>query len=352
MKRFLLKLSIFLSPILLLLIITAFFVPVNAYYFRLWESLQPKKFFNYFSGPFYPSMNITMTEKGDLAPHTDLAVAKDVTWQTDRYGYRTTNANDYYDIVIVGDSNIVGTGLTQSDILSEVLARQTGLSVYPYAPRTMEDFLQDPRFVEHQPKLVIYTQIERSLSGTPDPERQVTKKTSAYQLLNNLKLNSLFSSAMTFLDRSFDPVTLLYLKKVVTGKETPPSYAYAAGQILFLQGGSANLAVSSEQIRRSSETIIKYRKALQDRGITMIFLPIPNKENIYYKLLPIGQKPEFLSLLITELKKNSVDMVDSQALFTESYEKDGLKLYHNDDTHWNANGVKAVANALFLMLNK
>ena len=81
-------------------------------------------------------MEITKIEEGDLAHHTRFAIKKKVKWMTDRYGYRKQNTDrKKHEVVIIGDSNIAGSGLTQEEILSEVLEEQLKDSVYPYAPR-------------------------------------------------------------------------------------------------------------------------------------------------------------------------------------------------------------------------
>gem|GEM_PF-4509610 len=54
----------------------------------------------------------------------------------------------------------------------------------------------------------------------------------------------------------------------------------------------------------------------------------------------------FLEQLITELKKEKVESVDTQKVFEDVYRRDRVLLYKTDDTHWNANEVKLTAKLI------
>ncbi|MDP2967779.1 MAG: hypothetical protein Q8P64_01020 [Deltaproteobacteria bacterium] len=38
-----------------------------------------------------------------------------------------------------------------------------------------------------------------------------------------------------------------------------------------------------------------------------------------------------------------IETVDTQRVFEEAYQENQILLYHTDDTHWNANGVRVAA---------
>ncbi len=93
-----------------------------------------------------------------------------------------------------------------------------------------------------------------------------------------------------------------------------------------------------------------YDAALKERGIRFIFLPLPEKENIYHENLHT-ERPVFLEHLISELKKEGIEVTDTQKAFEEAFQK-GVLLYHPDDTHWNENGVKIAAGLLEALIQK
>src|SRR4030067_1834623 len=163
MRKLLAKFTLFLLPFVLAIGIELFVLPIDFFTFRVWEAIVVMKHRNRFSGHFYPNIEITKIEEGDLAPHTRFVIKKKVRWMTDRYGYRKRDTDlKKHKIVIIGESNIAGSSLTQEEILSEVLEGQLKVSVYPYAPvGGINSFLKDDRFIENSPDIVIFARIER-----------------------------------------------------------------------------------------------------------------------------------------------------------------------------------------------
>ena len=51
-------------------------------------------------------------------------------------------------------------------------------------------------------------------------------------------------------------------------------------------------------------------------------------------------------VLISELEKDGIEAIDTQSLFDYEYNRNNVMLYHNDDTHWNAKGVKVTAELI------
>lgn len=150
--------------------IELFLLPINFFTFRVWEALVAQRFY---SGHFYPNMKISMLEVGDLGHHTPFAVKKRVEWETDRYGFRKHDSGvNRYRVVIIGDSNIDGSGLTQDDTLFEVLGRRLKCGVYPF---TNGNIFTSERFRDNPPEVVILESIERSISALEGPEPNQTK---------------------------------------------------------------------------------------------------------------------------------------------------------------------------------
>jgi predicted AAA+ superfamily ATPase len=100
-----------------------------------------------------------------------------------------------------------------------------------------------------------------------------------------------------------------------------------------------------ERYKLSIDKIKEYSDFFTSRGIRFIFLPLPNKETIHYKNLRT-KKPEFLSRLIQKLQELNVEVIDTQKAFHEFYQETHTPLYQEDDTHWNAIGVKITAELL------
>jgi alginate O-acetyltransferase complex protein AlgJ len=352
MKTFVFKSTLFLLPFILALLIELFILPVDFFTFRVWEALLAKEYRNFFPGHFYPNMKISKIEEGDLAAHTRFAVKKKVRWVTDRYGYRKQNTKvQKHKVVIVGESNIAGSSLTQEELLSEVLEDRLKVSVYPYAPVDgIRSFLKDERFIKNSPDVVIFARIERELLDL-DSLKPIKRGKWFPRLKRPVQENGVIQSLVILLDRISKMAMLHYfqagLRRSVSTPNSPVSNSISSqyGPIFFIQGRSANDNIAKEKLDRAIQVISSYNEALRRRGIRFIFLPIPNKENIFYKNLETP-RPVFLERLISELKSHGIETVDTQKAFEETFQKNQILLYHTDDTHWNGNGVRLTADLL------
>jgi hypothetical protein len=109
-------------------------------------------------------MNLTREEEGDLGHHTKYSVKETIQRITDSYGYRKKRSDRLkYEGIIIGQCDIYGDGLTQKEMLSEVLEDKLRLGVYPFAPAGVNGFLKAEGFLFHPPEIVILSSVERAV---------------------------------------------------------------------------------------------------------------------------------------------------------------------------------------------
>jgi len=351
MKRFFVRCLLFLSPFLLVVGIELFVLPIDFFTFRVWEALLIKKLHSILPGHFYPCMEVTKLEiSGDLARHTSFAISREVKWMTDRYGFRKKDAEGMKpQVVIIGDSNIAGIGLTQEQMLSEVLEEQLKIPVYPYAPAgSINTFLKDLRFQKDPPQVVIVSYIERDIINIPFPKLSQRREQlrSFYEWRDKFTQMRWVRSVGVMFDRLLKMNMLNHVRAKVGNGIRKDYYHFASkfGPMLFVQGEAANQEVPCERFRKAVETIEACDQILKKRNIRFIFLPIPNKENIYHDFLPDTRRPVFLEQLIQELKKRKIETVDTQKAFEDEYGKNSALLFFLDDSHWNPRGVRLAAD--------
>lgn len=341
-KRLLRKLALLVAPFVLWPLVEAVVLPMDTFTFRVWETISVNSV-RLMSGPFYPNMHLRMEEEGELAPRTPFAQKKQVVWYTDRYGYR--NRDTKAEVLLIGDSNITGAKLSQEETLAEVLEKQLGKEVYSFAPATVNRFLGTKRFEENPPELVVVSSIERRIPELPP--------VGATGIGNKLRdrtgsfINS--SGVLTWLAVTADRASklALYHRTLANIERMFGKKEYIQYQNeFFMEGDHANRRFSDEEIHQIADVLEGYKLALAERGIPFVFMPIPNKENIYHQLLPSGRKPDFLPRLVSELQSRNVTVVNPQSLFERLYQNENKKLYPADDGHWNNTAVAAAASLL------
>jgi hypothetical protein len=343
-RKFLLKLGLIFSPFVILIVIELFVLPPDHFTFRFYETIRIGHFNSELYGPFYPNVNLDKIEQGDLAPYTPYAVKRRVILHTDRYGYRKVNTQRRSEVVIIGDSYIWGSGLSQDEMLSEILEKKWNVGVYPYAPSEVNSFLRDGRFIKDPPKTVIVSSIERYLCDLPKIDEEILNGKRIAKESFWYKSDLLQQTAVT-IDRIWDSRMYNFYKKRVFSVFSSRLYVKRS-KMLFLQGESANKDGTKEEIDRYASVIEGYCNYFKGQNIEFLFLPIPNKENIYYEIFPSQEKPNLLSELIKELEKRNVPVINTQTAFDSAYKNEGKTLYQLDDSHWNIEGVEVAAHLI------
>ncbi len=353
MKKYGLKYLIFILPFLAAILIELLVLPIDFFTFRVWEALVKKYSIGVLKGPFYPNMTIVkMEEGGDLKPSPECAVRKkNVLWQTDAYGYRKTASRTFqYPIIIVGDSNTAGGGLSQPEMLSEVLEKHLNKKVYPLAPESIKYIFKHGLLKQSKPEVVILANIERTIltaNYAVRPGSDFKNPSIADKIMWSVMLQPAIQSVAIHIDRVLKANMLNYIKAAINSRPPSPTGSASgnACPVLFFKGAQANHKVPDNVLQNAVQSIKQLSDFFAGKGVRFIFLPIPNKETIYYRELATP-KPVFLEKLTCELRAQGVEVVDTQKVFDQITSRSGIPLYHRDDTHWNAAGVEVAAKLL------
>ncbi|WP_242928741.1 alginate O-acetyltransferase AlgX-related protein [Pontibacter vulgaris] len=346
------KLGLLLLPFVLCIVVEIFILPIDYFTFRPWETLSVQNV-KVMTGPFYPGMDVQKVAAGEIAPHSQYAVPQLEHWITDKYGFRNRDANTPPEVVLIGDSYIAGAALTQDELLSESLERRLHKKVYSFAPADpvfLDKFLASKRFKETPPEVVIFSRTERRILDLPPVNEHNIEEIFKAEVGPIINESPLLTKAVVTMDRITKWSMYHYVRASLDRAFEQKEYNVYNGE-LFLHGEQANKPVSEEEIKRTASIIEGYAKAVEKRGMKFVFLPVPNKENIYYQLLPSQTKPNFLPQLIAELQRRKVNVVDLQEPFYQAYIKYKIPLYPKDDNHWNENGVNITAEILTSYLN-
>jgi hypothetical protein len=339
-----------------------FVLPIDFFTFRALEALVARKFKKVLPGHFYPNMNLTKEEDGDLGHHTKYAIKRTVQWITDSYGYRKKESDRLkYEVVIIGQSETFGSGLTQKQILSEVLEDKLNIGVYPFAPNSVNTFLKQERFILHPPDIVIVSSMEWATLYLVPLKSSSVKRWAPYETAGNIiqkvKEKRWVKSFFVFLDRVYKMNMLLYIRASIRREFSDREgknlnlVDSKFGPILFLQGAKANKDVPEEKLNQAIQTIKAYHDQFKNKGIRFIFLVSPDKETIFYESLGTP-RPVFLEQLTARLKQLGVEVVNTQPAFEKAFQKDSVLLYQRDDTHWNENAIRIAADLLIKVIKE
>ena len=358
MKKFRTKFGVFLLfPLLLLLV--DLLSPLNAFTFRQWEALQ----YNYgylAHGAFYPKQKISMTEYGDLGRHTPYQIAKHTTWTTDSLGFRNTACISQPDILLIGDSFFTGSSLSDDNTITISLKKnieslsKKKYSVYNISPNSFQKFcfLFKSNIIQ-KPKVIVFSVVERSIHEL-EPV-QTAHELSAKEIWKNKLIEKLPYQLPMTVDRIVKFNFLRWASVKINPNEWKNQFQAmnhseknSQQKMLFLKSANeintANDTVSNNEIN----ALLSYKAFCDRNGILFIFVPLPDKETVYYdRLTGIKKQNTFLYKLDTAIRSKGITSINMLEIFNNARSMyPNRLLYQYDDTHWNEEGVSVLAEVL------
>ena len=92
---------------------------------------------------------------------------------------------------------------------------------------------------------------------------------------------------------------------------------------------------------------------LRERGIELVFVLIPDKEDVYRDLIPARYdqpdkplRPSILPGLEHDLRTNGVEVVNLGPVFEEARQR-GELVFWLDDTHWRPEGIQLATRVVW-----
>ncbi len=350
MKTFLLKLALFSLPFAIAVAVELFILPLDCFTFRAWEALSVQGT-SIQTGQFYPNRELHKPDEvGWLVRHTPFEVKKDVRWITDKYGYRKANTDEVPRVVIIGDSFAAGDALSHEEMLSEVLETRLGVSVYPLAPANIKTYLNDPRFIENPPDLLILVRTEEGAMNVRSPKRD-PHKTAMIRVRRTLTdvgvirevdvlWNRLWKANMlnSYRSQIRDAMGLGY--HAIRGKDMEDGTPMFFRTIPMWQA-------TDRQIENTVKRLKQCQALLEKQGTSLMFSPVPCKENIYRQYYPGGQWSDSFARLTDAAASAGVPTIDLQRAYEAEAARQGHELlYHVDDSHWTAAAVRVTADLI------
>ena len=328
----------FLIPPLVVLCAIEVMLPSTSFTFRIWEAIASKN--GYLLGPFYPNVDISDTEVGDLVPHSKFAIEKEVFWRTDKLGYRNDSFIATPDILLIGDSNIAGCSLSQEETLTHHLKQETGLAVYNLSPADMNTYIGfRNEGVFMTPRIIIYSCIERGIPILLPVNELVRRK------YLDIRLNPLFQFVAVHFDKLYKSNSLEYLKARTQYLGRQAIQSPNGEDMFFIQGAGAVLDTEGDLLNQASARINSYKSYCDSIGCEFIFMAIPNKETIFWQLAGLERQPTFVERLNHKLNSEGIKTIDMVRVFARLLQQ-GIVPYHYDDSHWNVHAVKAAAKEI------
>lgn len=320
-------------PLVIWQMVELFVLPIDFFTFRFWEAVSTNRVF-LLPGPFYPNIHLEKYSAGNRAPRGPRK--KLIRFQSDKYGLRNPLRNDKtYEIVVIGDSNFVGSYTDEPDTIRAQLELRCNCDVYSHASglwTNIISYLEDGRFKLNPPKYVVFEfrpgdikagnmQIFRPCAGSPYPSRTLIAR-----MCNSGDSGLL--SVLTALGLAEYPAILVLIDRFLK----QPGYQFLHARLRLTARPNVFQAVAAgpdehTRIENSKEALRSYRSALNERGSELLLFLMPGDSNDNSSI------PSWLS----DLREESFDVISIDSTSTPPNILSSW--WMKDDSHWREESI-------------
>ena len=337
-------------------------------------------------GPFEPGSIILKEHAyGDLAGlgnMKDMREYRREEFRVDQFGFRNSHAEQASNPVgfVVGDSFTVGAEVLDSETLPAQLTRDAG-GYYYNAGGKVEGGLDSLARAQAVSSILhlssgtlVYQLLERSARRDPPAISQITEEHQSAPIdprsIGEKIRTTLVTRAVNLFVSDHSPGIRLSRRLVKRPEDdlwlpnTGTKYVIRrrlqnGEEILFYTEDLEPTGDINELASAWRSYITAFSGRMAERNITVIVLLVPNKYTVYGPLTDAHTRDsggeQFLSGFEKELRAAGIPVLNLTPLFRTSAAQ-GLPrreyLYWRDDTHWNAQGIKLAADALWSELQK
>lgn len=204
-----------------------------------------------------------------------------------------------------------------------------------------------------KPQVVVYVLSERSIPNLTSPNWPSPRKLdlAAYPRLEKILVlaDRMVKMAMlrrfqAELERFADRLYRRHVMGLSGNRLEPLGFSRIGidGKTLLSGVELAMEPPSDEVLDQVTQTLVQRRRLFAQRGVRLLFFPVPAKSTVHYQLAGFPAPRDTLARLRRRLVSAGVEVVDAQPAFL-ARASNGERLFEIDDNHWNAAGAQLAA---------
>jgi alginate O-acetyltransferase complex protein AlgJ len=158
-------------------------------------------------------------------------------------------------------------------------------------------------------------------------------------------------------DEAFRASFLSYVKALPTaqmGIKGKDNWLFFRGEAAYLNSGDMSLQAPD---KNPIPQLVEFAKFLKSKNISLIFVPVPNKSDVYFEKLPVDNPPKdlyefvhpYARKMLKDMQAAGIEVIDLLPAFLEAKKEDAKNkeaVYQKHDTHWTDRGLEAAAKLI------
>jgi alginate O-acetyltransferase complex protein AlgJ len=260
------------------------------------------------------------------------------------------------------------TGQTKwptSDADKDAIKELKGLSVEnplvvirgnPYGTKLFNVFMV--KFPEEKQATVQTTQQTQSTTGPIVLDSSLSKNFKENNARFESEVKTFGDYAVWFKkDEAFRLSAASYIKALPEkqmGFKGKDNWLFFRGEVSYLNCGDMSLQAAD---KNPIPHLVAFSKLLKSKNISLIFVPVPNKSDVYFEKLPVENTPKDLYEIVNpyarkflrDLQNAGIEVIDLLPAFLSAKKEDAKNketVYQRHDTHWTDRGLEIAAQII------
>jgi len=274
--------------------------------------------------------------------------------------YKKNFHNQNLDLITIGDSFSYGGGFGKNPFYQDYLASMYNINVLNIGTKNLSEYLETIAslhntnfFLQHKTKYLLFETVVRLSNGRIARKINWDKKTKT---ILRIKPDKPYHQDLNIISTANYKIFYYYILHHLFHKNFSNGiYKFSLTKNLFTPVPNEMLiyysdietapTYTSTSIALMNKNLNKLAKILKKDGITLIFMPVVDKYDLYYNYIKNNHYPKnnFFQLF-KDVKKNYI-YIDTKSILLPLVQKGEKDIFYLDDTHWNYKASEAISSS-------
>ena len=274
--------------------------------------------------------------------------------------YKKTFHNQNLDLITLGDSFSYGGGYGKNPFYQDFLASKYNVNVLNLGTHNMSEYIEaivslhnTKFFQKHKTKYLLFETIDRLSTGRITHQIDWKRKDTT---IFRIRPNKPFHQDISIISTANYKMAYNYVSHHIFHQNFSNGiYKFSLTKDLFTPVGNEMLIYYSDidtapsynatNIALMNKNLNKLAKMLKEDGVTLIFMPVVDKYDLYYDYIKGNTYPKNNFFKLFKNVKKDYLYIDTKAILLPLIQKGEKDIFYLDDTHWSYKASDAITNA-------
>jgi len=274
--------------------------------------------------------------------------------------YKETFHNQDLDLITIGDSFSYGGGYGKNPYYQDFLASKYNINILNLGTHNMSEYIEaivslhnTNFFQKHKTKYLLFETVNRLSTARITHQIDWDRKNST---ILRIRPKYPYHQDISIISNANYKMAYYYtLHHLLHQNFSNGIYKFLLTKDLFTPVGNEMLIYYSDidtapsynatNIALMNKNLNKLAKMLKEDGVTLIFMPVVDKYDLYYDYIKGNTYPKNNFFKLFQNVKKDYLYINTKAILLPLIQKGEKDIFYLDDTHWSYKASDAITNS-------